>query len=104
MSLVNVNTGEKLSIQHIHVSVEICADFSRTSLHVAFFNQYNAIVNEAEFTVVLTESATVSGYAKDIGGYLVDAVVVPKEKARAVFASETRSHSKHKTSVVGMCC
>jgi hypothetical protein len=45
---------------------------------------------EGELTFPLEEGATVCGYAVDIEGQLVDAVVCEKEKARVAFETEVR--------------
>ena len=47
-------------------------------------------VLEGELVFPLPENATVSGYALDVNGQLVEAVTVEKEKARVVFETETR--------------
>jgi hypothetical protein len=101
MSLVDVNSGDVLSLQRMHVSVYIASAFSRTRITVEFRNHLTTCVNEAEFVAVLRDGTSVCGFAKEVNGQLVDAVAVPKEKARTVFAAETRTASKHKTSVVG---
>lgn len=102
MSLIDVNTGAALTLQHVHVSIDLCSAFSHTRLILAFHNDRSSCINEAEFVAVLRDGSSVSGYAKEVDGHLVDAVVVPKEKGRAVFAAETRTAHKHKTSVVGV--
>ncbi|KAH3744454.1 non-muscle actin 6.2 [Pelomyxa schiedti] len=47
---------------------------------------------EANLTFPLPENAAVCGYAMDINGELVDAVVVSKTDARSIFEAEVRSH------------
>lgn len=103
MSLLDVNTGDKITLKRLQIFVDICSVFSRTTITAEFFNPKSESINEAEFVAVLTDGSTVSGYSTEVGGVLVDAVIVPKEKARSAFAAETRASHKSKTSVVGLC-
>ncbi len=54
------------------------------------FHNPNARLLEGELVFPLPDGAAVCGYALDIGGALVDGVVVTKEKARVAFETETR--------------
>lgn len=103
MSLLDVNTGHKIALRRLQIFVDICSVFSRTTITAEFFNSKDESIDEAEFVAFLTEGSTISGYATEVGGALVDAVIVPKEKARSIFAAETRTSHKSKTSVVGLC-
>lgn len=54
------------------------------------FKNPNARVMEGELEFPLPDGASVSGYAIDVNGAMVDGVVVMKEKARVVFETEAR--------------
>lgn len=54
------------------------------------FHNPNARDLEGELIFPLPDGAAVCGYALDIGGVLVDGVVVTKERARVAFETETR--------------
>ncbi|MCL1856333.1 MAG: DUF2135 domain-containing protein [Kiritimatiellaeota bacterium] len=68
-------------IRGLHAEVE-------TTL--VFYNP-NGRILEGELVFPLPDGAVVSGYALDVGGTLVDGVVVKKEKARVAFETETRA-------------
>ena len=54
------------------------------------FHNPNARDLEGDLVFPLPDGAAVCGYALDIGGVLVDGVVVTKERARVAFETETR--------------
>jgi Ca-activated chloride channel homolog len=54
------------------------------------FHNPNARELEGELVFPLPDGAAVCGYALDIGGALVDGVIVTKERARVAFETETR--------------
>ena len=54
------------------------------------FHNPNGRILEGELVFPLPDGAAVCGYALDIDGRMVDGVVVPKEKARVAFETETR--------------
>jgi tetratricopeptide (TPR) repeat protein len=54
------------------------------------FHNPNARELEGELVFPLPDGAAVCGYALDINGALVDGVVVPKDRARVAFETETR--------------
>lgn len=54
------------------------------------FHNPNARELEGELVFPLPDGAAVCGYALDIGGVLVDGVIVSKERARVAFETETR--------------
>ena len=54
------------------------------------FHNPNGRILEGELVFPLPDGAVVCGYALDIDGRMVDGVVVPKEKARVAFETETR--------------
>ncbi len=75
--------------QSLRVEVRIAGFLAETRVTMAFFNP-NARPIEGELVFPLPEGALVAGYALDIGGTMVDGVVVDKEKARVAFETEVR--------------
>ncbi len=63
--------------------------FLRAPATLTFRNDTDRAL-EGELVFPLPEGASVSGYALDLGGQLVDAVVVEREAARVAFESEVR--------------
>jgi Ca-activated chloride channel homolog len=47
-------------------------------------------VLEGALELTMPDSAVVCGYGLDVGGQIVDGVVIEKEKARVVFEAEVR--------------
>jgi len=80
---------QPLTVQTVHVRATITGTVSRTAMTLVFHNP-NPRVMEGELVFPLPEGATVSGYALDIDGVLVDASVVEKHQARVAFETEVR--------------
>ena len=74
-------------------SAEIVADIdgvlTETNVTLKLYNPNDRVL-EGELLFPLPVNATVSGYALDINGAMVDGVIVEKEKARVVFDEVTR--------------
>lgn len=70
----------KASVKGLHAQVE--TEF--------VFHNPNRRAMEGELEFPLPDGASVNGYAIDVGGAMVDGVVVMKEKARVVFETEVR--------------
>lgn len=62
---------------------------AETTQTMRFFNPNQRIL-EGNLTFPLPDNATVSGYALDVGGVMVDGVVVPKQEARRILEAEER--------------
>ncbi|MHB8067893.1 MAG: VIT domain-containing protein [Desulfobaccales bacterium] len=78
-----------LKLARVGIEVRILGRICETKMTLTFSNpQARALAGDLYFP--LPEGATVSGYALDIAGVMVDGVVVPKEKARQVFEKEVR--------------
>lgn len=78
-----------LQISEVNTDVRIRGHIAETRMTLTFFNpQSRNLAGDLFFP--LPEGATISGYALDIDGKMVDGVVVPKDKARRVFEIETR--------------
>ncbi len=90
-ALMAIKDGRAQSVQLTDVKIEarIVGHLAETAMTLTFFNpQPRALAGDLYFP--LPEGATVSGYALDIDGRMVEGVVVPKERARQIFEAETR--------------
>ena len=88
--MVRENDRSKpLQISEVKTRVRIRGHIAETRMTMTFFNpQSRNMAGDLFFP--LPEGATISGYALDIEGEMVDGVVVPKDKARRIFEIETR--------------
>lgn len=84
-------TQVAMQVQALAVEVAIAGLIARTTLRMTFFNPHERDL-EGELTFPLPEGAALSSYALDIGGELVEAALVEKEKARVVFEAEVRKN------------
>ncbi len=81
--------SKPLEISKVDVDVRIVGQIAETRMTLTFYNpQSRNMAGDLFFP--LPEGATVSGYALDIEGKMVDGVVVAKDKARQVFEIEVR--------------
>lgn len=80
---------EKLTISEIKTKVKIHGYLAETETTLIVYNP-NSRNMEGDFYFPLPEGATVSGYALDIKGIMVDGVVVEKNKGRQVFEKIVR--------------
>ncbi|CAM2005793.1 VIT domain-containing protein [Acanthopleuribacter pedis] len=89
--LVGQHQGEPAPVTLVDVAIEakVSGLLAETSLTCTFLNE-TAEEMEGEFLLPLPAGATISGYALDIDGAMVEGVVVPKDKARFVFEREQR--------------
>lgn len=76
-------------LEKLQVKASITGPLAYTSLTMTFRNPHNRPLG-GDLYFPLPEGASVSGYALDINGILVDGVVVTKEKARVIFEKEMR--------------
>ncbi|KAJ3426413.1 von willebrand factor a domain-containing protein 5a [Anaeramoeba flamelloides] len=89
---LTVTEGENktlLGIRDVKIYSKVLASFAQTSMELTFQNNSNNTL-EGELLFPLPESASVSGFALDINGKMVDAVPVEKVKAKVVFEKEVR--------------
>eukprot|EP01114_Cavostelium_apophysatum_P023555 TRINITY_DN890_c0_g1_i4.p1 TRINITY_DN890_c0_g1~~TRINITY_DN890_c0_g1_i4.p1 ORF type:complete len:1759 (-),score=363.22 TRINITY_DN890_c0_g1_i4:29-5305(-) len=89
LTLIVKETGKSLPLCSLDVAVCISAFISETRLFMVFKNDEDKDF-EGELTFPLEEGATVCGYAVDIKGIMVEAVVCEKEVARKAFETEVR--------------
>ncbi|MFO0746958.1 MAG: VIT domain-containing protein [Myxococcota bacterium] len=80
---------ERVGPKSVDLQVRIVGRLAETRLTLTFGNPY-ARALAGDLYVPLPERATISGYALDVAGQLVDGVVVPKDEARRIFEKETR--------------
>ncbi len=80
---------QPMSVSRVAVDVKVSGCLAETSMTMTFANPNDrALAGDLYFP--LPEGATVSGYALDINGSMVDGVVVEKEKGRQVFEKIVR--------------
>ena len=80
--------SEPLRLSRIETNVRIHGHVAETLATMTFTNPYDRVL-QGDLYFPLPEGATVSGYALDVDGALVDGVVVPREKARRILEAET---------------
>ena len=71
------------------VQVVVRGPAARTVLTLTFDNDQNLLLG-GELVFPLPEGATVSGYALDVDGTMVDGVAVDKQRARVIYETEMR--------------
>ncbi|MBI5521879.1 MAG: DUF2135 domain-containing protein [Desulfarculus sp.] len=81
--------SQPLAITRVEAQARIMGFLAETRLTITFHNP-NPLVLAGDLDFPLPEGATVSGYALDVGGRLVDGVVVEKDQGRQVFEKEAR--------------
>jgi len=93
-SLVVTDAGQLIPmlVDSFDVNVVIRGLLSETTMTMVFRNPHNRVL-EGELVFPLPQGATVSGYGLDVGGQLVEGVVVEKHQARIVFEKEVRKEA-----------
>ena len=81
--------AQPIEVKDVDIRAAINGVHAETTMTLTFFNP-NSRILEGELYFPLPTDATVSGYALDINGQLVDGVIVEKEKARVVFEELVR--------------
>ena len=81
--------AQPIEVRDVDIRAAVNGVHAETTMTITFFNPNNRIL-EGELYFPLPTDATVSGYALDINGQLVDGVIVEKEKARVVFEELVR--------------
>lgn len=81
--------GQALQIARADVHVVVRGWLAETTTTLTFRNHEPRAL-EGELVFPLPAGASVSGYALDVGGELVDGVVVAREQARVAFETEMR--------------
>ena len=81
--------AQPIEVRDVDIRAAVNGVHAETTMTLTFFNPNNRVL-EGELYFPLPTDATVSGYALDINGTLVDGVIVEKEKARVVFEELVR--------------
>ncbi|MFH1532753.1 MAG: VIT domain-containing protein [Pseudomonadota bacterium] len=81
--------SKPLLLKRVEAEARIHGNVAETRLTLTFGNPLDRAV-AGDLYVPLPEGATVSGYALDVAGVMVEGVVVEKDKARQVFEAEVR--------------
>jgi Ca-activated chloride channel family protein len=81
--------AETLPVSKVEVAARVVGSIAETRITLTFKNPHNRVL-EGEFSFPLPEGATISGYALDINGLMVDGVVVEQEEGRRVFEKIVR--------------
>src|SRR5687768_4953657 len=78
-----------LRLSRVDIGVRVIGALAETRTTLTYCN---SLPRQLEGTLhfPLPEGATVSGYALDVGGVLVDGVAIEKQKAQVVFEKEVR--------------
>ena len=82
-------TSERLGITRVAIETTILGHLAETRMTLTFGNTTTRQL-AGDLYVPLPPDATVSGYALDVAGRMVDGVVVPKDEARRIFEKEVR--------------
>jgi Ca-activated chloride channel family protein len=81
--------AEPMEIARVDIQTTIVGYLARTTTTLTFRNPHPRPL-EGELVFPLPAGATVAGYALDIGGEMVDGVVVEAQQARVAFEKELR--------------
>lgn len=81
--------AQPIEVRNVDIRAAVNGVHAETTMTLTFYNP-NPRILEGELYFPLPTDATVSGYALDINGVLVDGVIVEKEKARIVFEELVR--------------
>ena len=84
-----VDNTQPVQVEAADIVADIDGVLTETTVTLKLYNPNDRIL-EGELLFPLPVNATVSGYALDINGAMVDGVIVEKEKARVVFDEVTR--------------
>jgi hypothetical protein len=78
-----------IALHRIDVAVRLHGAVAETTVTAEFANDGRDVL-EGDFRLALPQDAIVTGYALDVGGQLVDGVLVDQPKARAVYEAQVR--------------
>ncbi len=78
-----------VGVTRVAVQAHVVGHLAETRMTLTFGNTHGRAL-AGDLYVPLPPDATVSGYALDVGGQMIDGVVVPKEEARRIFEAEVR--------------
>jgi Ca-activated chloride channel homolog len=78
-----------LKLAQLDVNTTIVGHLAETTMTMKFYNPNNR-AHEGDLYFPLAQGATISGYALDVKGQMVDGVVIDKDRGRQVFETEVR--------------
>ena len=78
-----------IALRRFDVAVRVHGAVAETTIIAEFANEGRDVL-EGDFRLALPKDAVVTGYALDIGGTLVDGVLVDQPKAKAVYEAQVR--------------
>ena len=81
--------AEALKLSAVKIEVVVLGYLAETKMTMTFYNPNNRVL-AGDLYFPLPEGATVSGYGLDVGGAMVDGVVVEKQKGRQVYEKIVR--------------
>src|SRR5512135_2608720 len=82
-------SSQPVELQKLEIDTRIHGFLAETALTMTFRNPHSRPL-EGQRVFPLPDGATVSGYALDVNGALVDGVAIEKERAQVVFEKEVR--------------
>jgi Ca-activated chloride channel family protein len=80
---------QDVTISRVAIEAQVIGHLAETRMTLTFSNPNDRTL-AGDLVFPLPPGATVSGYALDVAGRMVDGVVVPREEARRVFELEAR--------------
>jgi len=89
LMVVRNQVSRPLQTTKVDIKATIVGHLAETSMTMTFYNP-NKTAMAGDLYFPLPQGATVSGYALDIQGRMIDGVVVGKDKGRQVFEKEVR--------------
>src|SRR5438105_1996450 len=81
--------SEALAITTLDIGVAIDGDVARTTVTTSFANSSGSPL-EGNFVFDLPQGSVVTGYALDVGGKMIDGVLVGRRQARLVYEQRVR--------------
>lgn len=81
--------GRPLDLSRLDTQVRIAGSIAETTMLAAFTNPGRDIV-EGRFRLALPAGSVVTGYALDVGGEMIDGVLVDHPKAREAYTDKVR--------------
>src|SRR5262245_24677008 len=78
-----------LRLADLKIDVNIVGTLARTTIRARFLNSTDRTL-EGDFTLALPADATVTGYALDIEGRMIDGVLSEPSHARAVYEEKVK--------------
>jgi len=81
--------SEPLELRTVAIEARVVGHLAETRMTLTFHNPQSRAL-AGDLYVPLPAAATVTGYALDVNGAMVDGVVVEKEEARRIFEAEVR--------------